>query len=61
MSFGCASPDCSGSLKCNTDFLLLMVINMMHPYMLPKAIVNVEVKPVEVKHDVKLDDVNGDV
>lgn len=34
---------------------------MVHPNMFLKAIVSVDVKPIEVKYDFKLDEVNDDV
>lgn len=44
-----------------TAFSLLVVIDMVHPNMFPKTIVCVDVKLVEVKHDVKVDEANDDV
>lgn len=61
MWFGCAYPDYPGSLNFNIVFRLLVVLDMMHPNMFPNSIVSVDVKKVEVKHEVKLDEVNDDV
>lgn len=45
----------------NIVFLLLVVIYTVHPDMFLITIVSVNVKPIEVKHDVKSDEVNNDV
>lgn len=59
--FGYAYQDCPDSLSFKFYFLLFVVSDMTHPYMFPKAIVSVDVKPIEVKHVAKSDEVNDDV
>lgn len=61
MWFGCASLDFPVSLTFNIVFILLVVIDMVHPDMFTKAIVSVDDKPTKVNHDVKLDEKNDDV
>lgn len=41
--------------------MLLVIIDMVHPYMFPKVIMSVDVKSVKPKHDVKPDEANDDV
>lgn len=56
-----AYPECPDSLSFGSVFLLLVLLDMMHPYMFSKTIVSVDVKLIKVKHDVKPNEVNDDV
>lgn len=58
---GCASSNCPNCSSFYTVFVLLVVLDMMHPKIFTKAIVSVDVKPNEVNDDVKSDEANDDV